>query len=227
MINEILKNLYYIFFSVYKYLKYPTCKIKTGHIHPAARLGKYVVIGRYCRVDRNVCIGDFTFINEYVRIDANTKSIGKYCSISHNVKIGLGPHPINFVSTSPVFYSKSRSFVKNEIFDEYCDKGFTTIGHDVLIGANAIILAGVKVGTGAIIGAGSIVAKDVEPYAIVAGSPAKKIRYRFDEETIGRLLNTEWWSAEPDYLLSQFNMTDVEAFLCRFEEVDSSKKPST
>lgn len=213
MLNSFKKNLYYMFFSIFKYIRYPTCNIKTNHVHPTTKIGIFVQIERYCKIDKNVEIGDYTYINEYTRIDANTNKIGKYCSISHNVKIGLGPHPSNFVSTSPIFYSKQRSFAKINIYDEYADKGYTDVGHDVLVGANSIILAGVNVGTGAVIGAGSVVIKDVEPYSIVAGNPAKIIKYRFTKEIIDKLLQSQWWESEANYLLKKYNMCDIESFL--------------
>ena len=214
MFKELIKGFYYLLFPLYKKFKYPTCTIKSNQIHPKAKVGKYVEIEKYCKIDKDVEIGDYTYINEYTRIDANTKSIGKYCSISHNVKIGMGPHPLDYVSTSPVFYSKHRGYVKTNTYNEYKDKGYTKIGHDVFIAANSIIFAGVKIGTGAVIGAGSIVTKDIPPYALVAGSPARIIRYRFASEQIKSLLDIKWWEKDNTVLLNHYNqMSDVENFI--------------
>lgn len=95
-------------------------------------------------------------------------------------------------------------------------KGAIEIGHDVWIGTNAIILSGVTIGTGAIVGAGSLVAKDVPPYAIVAGNPAKVLRFRFSDELIAKLLQSQWWCL-PDTMLKQledyFYYTDIDEFL--------------
>lgn len=193
MIRLLKRYTYYIFFSLFKWIKYPTCRLYTNHIHPQAKIGKYVIIEKNCKIDRKVEIGDYTFINENTRIDFNCKSVGKYCSISHGVKLGLGSHPLNLLSTSPVFYSKSRKVVRNDTYDEISDKGYSRIGNDVLIGANALILAGITVHDGAVIAAGSVVTKDVPPYAIVAGNPAKIIKYRFSEEEIFKLLLINWW----------------------------------
>jgi len=210
MFKNIIKESYYLFFSTYKLFKYPTSKLYTNYIHPKAKIGKYVQIDKYCKIDRDVEIGDYTYINEYTRIDANTSRIGRYCSISHNVKIGMGPHPLDCVSTSPVFYSKTRGFMKTDGYNEYKDKGYTEIAHDVLIGANAVIMAGVKLGIGSVVGTGSIVTKDVEPYSVVAGNPAKLIRKRFDEKTVKILLESEWWNKEPKELQ---NMLHVNKFI--------------
>ncbi len=165
------------------------------------KIDKNVIIGNGCIIASSVIIEDYTYINDYVRIDSRTKRVGKYCSISHNVKIGLGSHPSNFVSTSPVFYSVSRGFVEENGYDEYEADGDTVIGHDVWIGANAVVLAGITIGTGAIIGACSVVTKDVPPYAIVVGVPAMVKKYRFNGEVIELLLKSEWWKKDISILL--------------------------
>jgi acetyltransferase-like isoleucine patch superfamily enzyme len=117
--------------------------------------------------------------------------IGKFCSIASGVTIILdGEHRPDWVTTYPF----------SIIFKKFSDlpwasttKGDVIIGNDVWIGIDALILSGVTVGDGAIIGAGSVVARDVEPYAIVAGNPARLIRKRFDLETINKLLEIKWW----------------------------------
>jgi len=219
MIKSFLKKSYFIFFSIYKHFKYPNCEIYTNFIMPNVKLGKGVVVRNNVIIGKNVNIDSYTFINEYTRIDSNTLQIGKYCSISHNVKIGLGSHPVNFFSTSPVFYEPYRGYVKEQLFDEFEDKGYTNIGNDVLIGANAIILAGVKIGDGAVIGAGSVVTKDVPPYAIVAGNPAKVIKYRFSKEQIEKLLEIKWWNMEIDNILkfSKY-FSNINLFIDNFKE---------
>lgn len=214
MINKMLKEIYFLFFSIYKYIKYPSCSISTNFIMPNVKLGKKVIIRNGCKIQKNVEIDDYTSINENTQIDSNTKYIGKFCSISHGVKIGMGSHPLSHISTSTVFYEPYRGFVNNQLFNEYEDKGFTVIGHDVLIGTNAIILAGVKIGDGAVIGSGAVVTKDVPSYAIVGGNPAKIIKYRFDENIINILLSMKWWDKDIEFLLKKINyFNNVDKFI--------------
>ena len=129
----------------------------------------------------------------------NTR-IGKYCSIASNVFIGGAEHPIDWIGTSPVFY-KGRDSIRLKLSEyERPKEKVTHIGNDVWIGYRACIKAGVSVGDGAIIGMGAIVTKDVPPYAIVAGNPAKVIRYRFSEELIESLLKSQWWNEKEEVL---------------------------
>jgi len=125
--------------------------------------------------------------------------IGSFCSISNNVKIGGGMHPMEWVSTSPVFY-KGRDSVKAKFSEfEREPNQIVRIGNDVWIGEGVLIKQGVTIGNGAVIGMGSIVTKDIEPYTIYAGSPARKIRNRFEEEVITELNQLKWWDlAESD-----------------------------
>ncbi len=219
MLREIKKRCYLFYFSIVKHFKYPSCTINTNFILPNVKLGKHVWIREHCKIDRNISIGDYTFINEYTRIDSNTKSIGKYCSISHNVKIGMGPHPLNFLSTSPVLYLKKRGFVKEDLYDEFEDKGYTEIGNDVLIGANAVIMAGITIGDGAVVAAGSIVTKNVPPYAIVGGNPAVIIKFRFKNSIIEQLLIKQWWNYDIDKLKASYkSFNNIEVFLEQFHD---------
>lgn len=120
--------------------------------------------------------------------------VGSFCSIANNVTIGGSHHPIEWVSTSPVFRAGRDSVKKKYAEHEFKDCKRTIIGHDVWIGERALIKQGVKIGIGAVVGMGSVVTKDVEPYTIVAGCPAKVIRKRFDDLIIERLLMSQWWN---------------------------------
>ena len=145
-------------------------------------------------------IGNYTYIGRNSLIQ-NTK-IGNYCSISHEVICGLGRHPLNLFSTSPVFYRKNNPLClqivdKNMDFEEYLP---VNIGHDVWIGTRAIIMDGVNVGNGAVIAAGAVVTKDVPPYAIVGGVPAKIIKYRFERDLVDEQ-QKEWWNNDPKSVL--------------------------
>jgi len=138
-------------------------------------------------------IGEFTYGDPEVKNWNNqaTLVIGKFCSISGNVTIFLGgEHRYDWVTTFPFnIFFKEFSYIKGHP----ATKGNVIIGNDVWIGAHALILSGVKIGDGAVIGARSVVTKDVEPYAIVAGNPARIIGMRFDQETINSLLKIKWW----------------------------------
>ncbi|WP_221091962.1 CatB-related O-acetyltransferase, partial [Providencia rettgeri] len=121
--------------------------------------------------------------------------IGMFCSIGPNTIIGgLGSHPTNQISTHPAFYSTNnqtgKSFVNETYFIEHSE---TSIGNDVWIGANALILDGIKIGNGAIIAAGAVVTKSVPDYAIVGGVPAKIIKFRYSEHEINNLNKLQWW----------------------------------
>lgn len=125
------------------------------------------------------------------------RSIGSFSSIAPHVIIAAGNHPINFKSTSSILYNEKRGFIsKNkDISKQVAD---VTIGNDVWIASNVIILPGVNISDGAIVAAGSVVNKDVPPYSIVAGVPAKVKKYRFDNITIECLLQEKWWEWSDD-----------------------------
>ena len=157
------------------------------------------------------------FIGKYTYIGKNTavmccESIGAFCSISADVKIGLMSHPQNQLSSSPAFYTKRRGFVNENKYDESNGKD-VIIENDVLISANVLIKNGVSIGTGAIIGAGAFVNEDVPPYAIVAGTPAKVIRYRFEQHLIEKLLASKWWEKSDDEIRKAGHFDDPEKFL--------------
>lgn len=140
-------------------------------------------------------VGKYTYGFEDICFKASpVVQIGAFTSIAENVNVSKGNHPIDTVSTHNFFYLKSFGFVDDMRADPARGNAPISIGHDVWIGRDVTILTGVTIGTGAIIAAGAVVAKDVPPYAIVGGVPARLIRHRFDEETIARLLASRWWS---------------------------------
>jgi acetyltransferase-like isoleucine patch superfamily enzyme len=142
-------------------------------------------------------------------------SIGKFCSIGNGIKNHLGNHPSRvFVSSHPAFYSPNAptgAFVEREYFEEFGKN--VSIQNDVWIGAGALLMDGVTVGNGAIVAARSVVTKDVPPYAIVGGTPAKLIRYRFDEEEIELLEKSQWWNKDLSWIEKNVGLFhDVKKF---------------
>ena len=157
-----------------------------------------------------------TYISQNSRI-VNTK-IGKFCSIGPNFLCGWGIHPSFSISTSPVFYSTSKqvgfTLSKNDKFKEHEE---IIIGNDVFIGSNVTVLDGVIIGSGAIIAAGSVVTKNVEPYAIIGGVPAKLIKYRFTDDIIQKLLKINWWDWPEDIIGEvETYFFDVENFVNKY-----------
>jgi acetyltransferase-like isoleucine patch superfamily enzyme len=177
-------------------IRFKKAKIDSGCcINEKSEISSNTHLLSNCYVN-NSKIDSYTYIGKNCIIQ-NT-SIGKYCSIANDVLIGLGKHPTDLISTSTLFYRRNNTLdlhlvTKDYDFEEYKE---INIGNDVWIGARSILMDGIIVGTGAIIAANSVVTKDVPDYAIVAGIPAKIIRYRFHEEKIQELLKMEWWSWE-------------------------------
>jgi acetyltransferase-like isoleucine patch superfamily enzyme len=151
--------------------------------------------------------------------DIYAADIGRFTSIANGVVIGGGRHPMEWVGMSPVFY-EGRDSVKAK-FSTHAREPVkrVSIGHDVWIGRSAIILPGISIGHGAVVGAGAVVTSLVPAYAIVAGNPARLVRYRFAEDLIARLLATSWWDMDDDRL-RRFGpiFNDVERFLAAFEK---------
>ncbi|MDO9145881.1 MULTISPECIES: CatB-related O-acetyltransferase [Comamonadaceae] len=178
----------------------PTSKIESGTSFFSSTMGRYSFCGYDC---------DIYYAN-----------IGSFTSIANQVVIGGASHPMDWVGMSPVFYAGRDSI--NKKFSKYTlDTPLnTTIGNDVWIGRSAIIMSGVRIGNGAVIGAGAIVAKDVPPYAIVAGNPAKLIRYRFSSDLVSALEDSKWWLLDEQSLnyLAKY-IKNPEQFISEFRDL--------
>lgn len=159
----------------------------------------------------NSTIGDYSYIAPGASIVC--AEIGKFCSIASNVGVGLGGHNMKVISTSPIFFSKKNatgySWASKNSFDEYRK---VVIGNDVWIGVNALIIGGVTIGDGAVVAAGAIVTKDVPPYAVVGGVPAKLIKYKFPNETIDKLLEIKWWDLPENIIKINVELFNKEDF---------------
>jgi chloramphenicol O-acetyltransferase type B len=156
---------------------------RNSHLNPYSRIKSCAEI-----IDSE--LGEYSYISQNSIV--NKSVIGKFCSIGPGCFIGLWEHNTDVSTHSFYLYETSGGFVKG--YRNYKkDVITTTLGSDVWVGANAVILKGIKIGHGSIVAASSVVTKDVPEYAVVAGNPARIIKYRFSESEIKFMLNTEWW----------------------------------
>lgn len=170
--------------------------------------GPRCIVDRRCEFEDRVSVGpDCTLLGVSVgrhsyfafKVWARDTRIGRFCSIGPNVIIGIGKHPTTFVSSHPSFFSAAQPSNRSYAVHEFDEHAPVVIGSDVWIGANVFIASGVTVGDGAIIGTGAVVTKDVEPYAIVVGAPARLLRYRHPRDDAEFLLKLRWWEkSDPD-----------------------------
>ncbi|MDE6761371.1 MAG: CatB-related O-acetyltransferase [Lachnospiraceae bacterium] len=172
---------------------------------------KETIYLKHIIMNPNITVGDFTMYNDFVNdptlfeknnvlyhypINDDKLQIGKFCSIACGVKFlfNSANHTLSSFSTYPFpLFFEEWGLEKKDITNAWDNKGDIVIGNDVWVGYEAVILAGVTIGDGAIIGTRAVVTKDVPPYTIVGGVPAKPIKRRFSEETISVLLEIQWW----------------------------------
>lgn len=158
-------------------------------------------------------VGKYTYGTQHLNVtswgEGTELKIGSFCSIGANIKIFLGGnHRTDWVTTYPFGHVNNNKFNKFDGNGHPKSNGDVIIGNDVWIGTNATIMSGVEIGDGAVIANNSHVVKNVEPYSIVGGNPAKLIKKRFNEETINKLLKLKWWDKEDN------EINDISSLLC-------------
>lgn len=182
-----------------KYKFFSTVYLKESSIGNDVSLGENCKLYR-CSIQGNVIIGKYTSIygdNTNIFSKLGKIKIGNFCSIANNVLIIDYAHKIR----RPSSYYMSQNIFGGSVIDDLESKGDIVIGHDVWIGSSCTILSGVDIGNGSVIAANSLVNKNVPPYAVVAGNPAKIIKYRFSEERISDLQKMEWWNKNKKEIL--------------------------
>jgi phosphonate metabolism protein (transferase hexapeptide repeat family) len=192
---------------------------ETPVIHPSAtvlrtRVGRWTSIAKGCEITDSDFL-DYAYATPNVQIF--NAEIGKFCNIATNVRINPTNHPM-WRATMHHFTYRSRCHHMGpddeEIF-EWRRKARVVIGPDVWIGHAAIIMSGVNIGTGSVVGSGAVVTKDVPPYSVVVGSPARVIRRRVDEDTEAALMRVRWWDWTHDELraaMADFRKLDAAEF---------------
>lgn len=214
------------------------------HVGERWRVGQHLILGEDCEIEPYVnfasgdllprAFGAFSYTHSALHAQL---SVGRYCSIAQGLTFFGDAHPVDRVTSSPTTFDAPNGALRF-IGSYLADRGVAnypsfpfdgrpkpvTIGNDVWIGAQAMIAGGVSVGDGAVIGARSVVTKDVPPYAIVVGTPARVLRLRFPEATIARLLALQWWRFGPD-VIQRLDPRDIDRFLDAAES--STAEPAT
>lgn len=192
-------------------------------VHPTAlvqesQLGSWTQVAEGAQLVESR-LGDYSYVMEHVQAIYTT--IGKFCSIASYVRLNPGNHPLERPSSHHFTYRSAQYELGEDdlAFFRWRRENLVSIGHDVWIGHNATVLPGVRVGNGAAIGAGTIVTKEVEPYTVVAGVPAKPVRRRFSPHLAERLEALAWWDWPHERLRARLGdfRGNVEAFLEKYE----------
>lgn len=204
----------------------------TPAVDPTAKLvdtelGAYTEVGART-ILHEVTMGDYSYVVNDGQITYTT--IGKFCSIAAMIRINPGNHPMHRATQAHFTYRASAYFPgesDDADFFAWRREHHCTIGHDVWLGHGAIVLPGRQIGTGAVIAAGAIVTKDVAPYTIVAGNPARPVRRRFSETVEDGLMELAWWDWDHEMLrqaLPDFRKLPVEDFLSKYKGVKAPRQ---
>ena len=183
-------------------------------------LGQFTDVAERCLL-AECSLGDYSYVERHV--EAIYTDIGKFCAIAADVRINALNHPMERISQHKITYRPNEYFLFAKMDKDFRETRKNTrveIGHDVWIGHGAIIMPGISIGHGAVVAAGAVVTKDVEPFAIVAGVPAKRIKWRFKKSIRERIIALAWWDWPHDQLamaVEDMRTQDVQAFLAKWE----------
>jgi phosphonate metabolism protein (transferase hexapeptide repeat family) len=210
-------------------LRDPKPRIHQSSLLQDVTCGPFTEIGQRV-VLRDVTIGDFTYVERHA--EAIYADIGKFCSIAANVRINALEHPMERLTTHKVSYRPNEYFFFRGIDQDFRARRQArrvAIGNDVWIGHGAVIMPGVTIGDGAVIGANAVVTKNVPPYAVHAGIPAKFLKWRFPENIRARLAALEWWDWPHERVaqaVPDMQSLPIEAFLEKWEQRKHDKNVS-
>ncbi len=187
-----------------------------GAIVVRSRIGSWTEIGRGTRIADST-IGDYTYDDGEVSIAH--ADIGRFCSIANRVRINPGNHPMTRVTQHHMTYRRVQFGLSDEDDEDFFNWRRAhpcRIGHDVWIGHGAVVLPGVTIGTGAVVGAGAVVTRDIEPFQIVVGVPARPLRMRFPPDVADTILRSAWWDWSREELEERWHdLCDLGLFLRR------------
>lgn len=193
--------------------KMPKCVLKKSY----KKYGRLDSLGRYFfDTYTGIPVGKYTYGYQYLN-NNNIESIGAFCSIAEGQLVIPNDHRMDWITTSPIASLKQFSFTNKDYMSEYIsdEDRKVVIGNDVWIGARCIIFEGITIGDGAVIAAGSIIRKDVPPYAVVGGVD-KILKYRFDKDTVNKLLQIQWWNWDDEKIRRNIDLfRDKNNFLER------------